>query len=129
MRTLIINGKNITSISTFYGEINRVFMQNEDWSIGESLDALNDLFYGGFGEIKGKENLKLIWENFEENKKTLGSETTKNFYEAKLKSPEIYNSSFVQEKLEALNQGTGKTYLEIILEIIAEHSNVHLIQK
>ena len=40
-------------------------MQNEDWDISTSLDAFNDLLYGGFGEIKGKESLLLIWKNFE----------------------------------------------------------------
>ena len=126
---LVIEGKNISNIKTFYQEINRVFMQNEDWKIGESLDALNDLFYGGFGEIKGKEKISLIWENFEENKKALGLEMTKNFYESKLKSPEIFNTVFIKEKIEALENGNGQTYFEIIAEIIAEHSNIKLIEK
>lgn len=129
MQELLIEGRNISDIKTFYKEINRVFMQNEDWKIGESLDALNDLFYGGFGEMKGKENTRLIWENFEENRKALGLEMTKKFYEEKLKSPEIFNIDFIKEKIEALENGNGPTYFEIILEIIAEHSNIKLIEK
>ena len=129
VKHLVIQGKNISNIKTFYQEINRVFMQQENWKIGESLDALNDLFYGGFGEIKGKENIRLIWENFEENKKALGLEMTKNFYESKLKSPEIFNTDFIKEKIEVLENGNGQTYFEIIAEIIAEHSNIKLIEK
>ena len=129
VKHLVIEGKNISNIKTFYQEINRVFMQQENWKIGESLDALNDLFYGGFGEINGKENISLIWENFEENKKALGLEMTKNFYESKLKSPEIFNTVFIKEKIEALENGNGQTYFEIIAEIIAEHSNIKLIEK
>ena len=129
VKHLVIQGKNISNIKTFYQEINRVFMQHENWKIGESLDALNDLFYGGFGEIKGKENIRLIWENFEENKKALGLEMTKIFYESKLKSPEIFNTDFIKEKIEALENGNGQTYFEIIVEIIAEHSNIKLIEK
>ena len=129
VKHLVIEGKNISNIKTFYQEINRVFMQQENWKIGESLDALNDLFYGGFGEIKGKENISLIWENFEENKKALGLEMTKNFYESKLKSPEIFNTDFIKEKIEALENGNGQTYFEIIVEIVAEHSNIKLIEK
>ena len=129
VKHLVIEGKNISNIKTFYQEINRVFMQQENWKIGESLDALNDLFYGGFGEIKGKENIRLIWENFEENKKALGLEMTKNFYESKLKSPEIFNTAFIKEKIEALENGNGQTYFEIIVEIVAEHSNIKLIEK
>lgn len=129
VKHLVIEGKNISNIKTFYQEINRVFMQHENWKIGESLDALNDLFYGGFGEIKGKENIRLIWENFEENKKALGLEMTKNFYESKLKSPEIFNTAFIKEKIEALENGNGQTYFEIIAEIVAKHSNIKLIEK
>lgn len=126
MKTILINGENIFDIETFYQEINRVFMHNETWEIGESLDAFNDLLYGGFGEIKGKESIELIWKNFEENKKALGLEVTLNFYKAKLKSPEIFNSKFIQEKIEDLHSGNGQTYFEIILEIIAEHPNIQL---
>lgn len=71
MKKIIIEGKNITDIETFYKEINRVFMQNENWKIAQSLDAFNDLLYGGFGEIKGKENIQLVWKNSEENKNRL----------------------------------------------------------
>ena len=126
MKKILINGENIFDIETFYQEINRVFMHNETWEIGESLDAFNDLLYGGFGEIKGKESIELIWKNFEENKKALGLEVTLNFYKAKLKSPEIFNSKFIQEKIEDLHSGNGQTYFEIILEIIAEHPNIQL---
>ena len=78
---------------------------------------------------KEKKFIRLIWENFEENKKALGLEMTKNFYESKLKSPEIFNTDFIKEKIEALENGNGQTYFEIIAEIIAEHSNIKLIEK
>ncbi|AZI33093.1 barstar family protein [Kaistella carnis] len=126
MKNIIIEGKHITDIETFYKEINRVFMQNEDWDISQSLDAFNDLLYGGFGEIKGNEPLQLIWKNFEENKKQLGFNATKTFYEGKLQAPETYNIDFVREKIKELESGKGRTYFEIILEIISDHSNINL---
>lgn len=129
MKEITIEGKEIRDIKTFYAEINRVCMPDEDWKLGESLDALNDLLYGGFGEIEGKENITLIWKNFEENRKILGLETTLQFYEAKLKSPQIFNTKFVQEKIDDLKKGNGQTYFEIILEIIGAHSNIKLIEK
>ncbi|UJF30418.1 barstar family protein [Kaistella sp. 97-N-M2] len=128
MKEFTIEGKKIRDIKTFYVEINRVFMPDEDWKLGESLDALNDLLYGGFGEIEGKENI-IIWKNFEENRKILGFETTLQFYEAKLKSPQIFNTNFIQEKIDDLKKGNGQTYFEIILEIIGAHSNIKLIEK
>lgn len=126
MKTITIEGKNIIDIATFYQEINRIFMSNENWKIGPSLDAFNDLLHGGFGEIKSKEPITLIWKNFEENRKTLGLKTTKKFYESKLIAPEIYNINFVKEKITALESGDGSTYFEIILEIISDHSNITL---
>ena len=126
-KTIIIDGNNIYDIPSFYDEINRVFMSKEDWKIGQSLDALSDMFYGGYGEITGNENISLIWKNFDRNKKDLGIESTKSYYQNKLKSPAIFNVDFVYKKLVELDAGTGKTYFDIILEIIGEHQNIKLI--
>lgn len=56
-KKIIIEGKNINNIETFYEEVNRVFMLHENWKIAQSLDAFNDMLYGSFGEIKGKEKI------------------------------------------------------------------------
>lgn len=127
--TITIDGNRIYDIPTFYREINRVFMAHEEWELGESLDALNDLFYGGFGRIKGKEEILLEWKNFEQNRQDLGLELTKAFYRNKLKSPSVFNIPFIKQKLDELEAGKGKTYFEIILEIIGEHPNIRLIPK
>ena len=126
-KTFTIDGNKIHDIPSFYKEINHIFMSNEDWKLGESLDALNDLFYGGIGEINGDEPINLIWKDFEQNKQVLGMELTKVYYQDKLASPNVFNTGFVKEKLAELENGTGQTYFEIILEIIGEHSNIKLI--
>jgi len=126
-KRVIINGSNIHDITSFYKEINHVFMSNEDWEIAPSLDALSDLFYGGFGQIKGSEKIQLVWTCFEQNKKDLGMEATKEFYQNKLKSRSHFNIDFAQRKLDELEKGIGQTYFEIILEIISEHPNIELI--
>lgn len=127
VKTIIINGKLIKDIPSFYDEINRVFMADMDWKLGTSLDALNDMLYGGYGEIKGNEPVHLIWENYEQNREDLGIEITRNYYQEKLKYPSTFNTKFVKQKLEELEDGTGQTYFEIILEIIGEHKNIKLI--
>ena len=124
-----INGCEVIDIPTFYKEINRVFMSNENWKIAESLDAFDDLLYGGFGAIKNNETVKIVWKNFEQNRKILGKELTKQFYLKKLEQPEVFNTEFVKKQLDELLQGIGKTYFEIILEIIANHPNIHLVEK
>ena len=127
IKTIIIDGNKIHDIPSFYKEINRVFMADIDWKLGQSLDAFNDMLYGGYGAIEGGEKIRLVWAGFEKNQKDLGLELTKTYYQEKLKSPEKFNSDFVQQKLAELEDGTGKTYFEIILEIIGEHKNIKLV--
>ena len=126
-KKICINGNNISDKKSLYQEINRVFMANEDWKIGESLDALNDLFYGGFGLIDGGEPIELTWTNFEQNKDLFGYDFTMEFYQEKLKQPKVFSTKIIQQNISALENGTGLTYFEMILEIIAEHKNITLI--
>ena len=127
MKKIIIEGKNINNIETFYEEVNRVFMLHENWKIAQSLDAFNDMLYGSFGEIKGKEKIQLIWKDMEQNQKSLGFQTTLEFYQNKLKSPEIFNHKFVLSKINEMHNDVGFTFFEIVLEIIANHDNIMLI--
>ena len=127
IKKIIIEGKNINNIETFYEEVNRVFMLHENWKIAQSLDAFNDMLYGSFGEIKGKEKIQLIWKDMEQNQKSLGFQTTLEFYQNKLKSPEIFNHKFVLSKINELHNDVGFTFFEIVLEIIANHDNIMLI--
>ena len=127
MKKIIIEGKNINNIETFYEEVNRVFMSQENWKIAQSLDAFSDMLYGSFGEIKGKEKIQLIWKDIEQNQKSLGFQTTLEFYQNKLKSPEIFNHKFVLSKINELYNDVGFTFFEIVLEIIANHENIILI--
>ncbi|WP_189654972.1 hypothetical protein [Paracoccus mutanolyticus] len=41
--------------------MNRVFMAAEDWQLGDSLDALNDMLYGGYGALHGAGSVRLRW--------------------------------------------------------------------
>ena len=102
-------------------------MAKEDWEIGESLDALNDLFYGGFGLIDGNEPIELTWKNFDHNKELFGYDFTMEFYQEKLKQPKVFSTKIIQQNIRELESGKGLTYLETILEIISEHKNITLI--
>lgn len=126
---LEIDGNNFQTIEGFYTELNRLTMADEDWKLGASLDAFHDFLYGAYGSLKGFELLEIIWLNSEKSKNDLGFETTLQYYQNKLEQPEKFNSEFVQKKIEELQAGTGKTYFEILLEIISEHSDVQLVLK
>ena len=42
-RLIEIDGSRVHGIPSLYAELNRVFMPDEPWTLGESLDALDDL--------------------------------------------------------------------------------------
>ena len=46
---------------------------------------------------------------------------------AKLAQPERFNSTHFQHALDALDAGSGQTYFDIVLEIIAAHPNITLV--
>lgn len=126
-KTIVIDGYRIHDIPTFYDEVNRSFMSGEDWKLGPSLDALDDMLYGGYGAIRGNEPVQIFWKNFEQNERDLGVEATRQHYRQKLNHPDIFNVSVIKRKLDELENGTGKTYFEIILEIISDHKNIELV--
>ena len=125
MPTLTLDGSRIHDIASFYDEVNRVFMAGVDWQLGHSLDALDDLLYGGYGARDGDAQATLVWTEFERSRDALGSETTRAWLQAKRDSGR-YDSTRMQRELEALEAGTGPTYFDIVLEIIASHPNITL---
>ncbi len=123
--TLTLNGAAITGIPSFYAELNRVFMADEDWRLGESLDALNDLLYGGYGALHGADTATIIWTDFEQSREALGLAATRAWLQAKIASPHFNTDLFTRE-LAALEAGAGQTYLDRILEVFVDHPNITL---
>lgn len=128
-KTLIIDGTAIRDIPSFYDEINRVFMAEEAWKLGASLDALNDMFHGDYGAIEGDEPVTLIWRGMERNRADLGIEATREFYRRKLERPEIFDVKRVARDLDALEAGAGPTFFDIVLQVLADHPNIALVAR
>lgn len=123
---LRIEGARIRDIPSLYAELNRVFMRGEDWTLGESLDALDDLLYGGFGVLDGDAPIDVVWADSRIASEALGKETTRAFYQAKLARPDVYSADSARAALEALDAGTGPTYFDVVMEIFASHKNIRL---
>ena len=102
-------------------------MSEEDWKLGNSLDALDDLLYGGFGAIKDAANVEIEWLKSDESKTALGYDVTKAYYLQKLEPGSPFNKDLFKEKLAALENGTGETYFDLIINVINDHANVKLI--
>lgn len=126
IRTLVIDGDNIHDITSFYDEINRVFMANETWKLGASLDALDDMLRGAYGAGSGSDPVLLIWRNMEKNRADLGVAATRTYYRKKLEHPEMFNAESARKSLDELDAGTGPTYFDIVLQIIADHPRITL---
>ncbi len=124
---LIIEGDQIHDIPSLYKEINRVFMKEESWELGNSLDAFDDLLYGGYGVLKDVQQVSIVWKNMEQSRAALGYEVTKAYYEEKLKPGSPFNHEFFRKKLLELEQGTGETYFDVLQTILANHTNLTLI--
>ncbi|MFC4256547.1 ribonuclease inhibitor [Altererythrobacter xixiisoli] len=124
--SIIIEGAHIRDIASFYVEINRVFMAGEDWQLGHSLDALDDMLYGGYGALQGDAPVVLIWRQMQRNRQDLGRDATRGWYQAKLDQPEGFNVQRIRADLDALERGEGPTFFDIVQQIIADHPNITL---
>lgn len=125
-RTLTLDGRRIRDLASFYAEINRVFMTGVDWPLGHSLDALDDMLYGGYGALDGDAPVTLVWTDFEKNRRDLGIDVTRAWLQDKLDTPGRYDKARIRRDVDALEAGDGLTFFDLVLEIIAAHPNITL---
>ncbi|KRG76357.1 ribonuclease inhibitor [Stenotrophomonas chelatiphaga] len=121
-----LQGSDIVDIPSLYAELNRVFMADEDWALGNSLDALDDLLYGGYGALQGQQAVTVVWQDMETSRAALGVAATTAWLQHKLDQPGTFNTAPLQAQLLALQQGHGQTYFDIVLEIFASHPDIRL---
>jgi hypothetical protein len=122
---IVIHGGHFSSLAGFYEEVSNVLMKDADWKVG-TLDGFDDVLYGGFGVIEGKEEIELIWKESEKSKQDLGFDATREFYNNKIRQGKPFNIELIQQKLDDLTEGKGQTLFEILVEIIQSHSNIAL---
>ncbi len=123
---LVLQGSAVSDIPSFYAEINRVFMAGEDWQLGHSLDALDDMLYGGYGVLAGHEGATLIWRDIEHSRNALGVDATRSWLQGKLAGSSVFNEATIAAQLKALGAGEGQTYFQIVMEIFAVHPRIYL---
>lgn len=127
MLTLTLSGSRIRDIPSFYDELNRVFMSGEEWSLGPSLDALDDLLHGGYGALHGHEQARVILTDHALASDALGIATTRQYLLEKLARPDTFSTAVFAQRLARLDAEGGPTYFETVLEIFAEHPGIDLI--
>lgn len=126
MREYRIDGADVTGIADLYAQFNRELMADEDWQLGPSLDALNDALHRVDSEIKRGRRVKFVWADHDNARAVLGLDETRRWLQDKLDRPEVFNTALIQEQFDALGDGTGKTYFELVLEVFADHPTIEL---
>jgi RNAse (barnase) inhibitor barstar len=114
---LEISGDNINSLEDFYDEFTKL-LSYKGW--GKNLDALDDLFAGGFG--LPEEAFVLKWHNSSKSKEKLGVEETLKWRQSHLDRDKGVATKETLGEIENLKQGKGKTLFELILEILKDNS-------
>ncbi|WP_431804885.1 barstar family protein [Microbacterium sp. bgisy203] len=125
--TFVLDGTRIQSIATFYDEVNRVLMSGEDWTLGPSLDALDDLLYGGFGALADVEHPVIVVRESARVRAALGATATREYYAEKLAHPETFHVERFTTALAELDAGNGQTYFDLVLDVFAGHPDVRLV--
>lgn len=107
--TYIIDGSEAHTWPDIVAGIN-AFIPDSAWQ-GSSLDALDDILYGGYGT---PEKFVVVWRDSDASRRTLGLEATQVFYK---------NAPNFQQLYEA---GHVKTLFETLVEIFKGHENIEL---
>lgn len=103
-------------------------MAAEDWQLDEHLDALHELLRGGIGAIQAGRPLIIRWDNIEASKEALGKEATIQYYLDKFNNtPHVFGTRWIDEQVDALEKGEGKTYFDLVQEIIDEYPHIKLL--
>ena len=126
MKQYRIDGGEVHSIADLYEQFNRELMAEQDWILGPTLDGLNDVLYRIDSEIRDGVPATFVWLDHAHSRDVLGFDETQRWLNNKLAQPGSFNQRGIQSDLDELQQGIGKTYFEIILEIFAEHPLIEL---
>lgn len=121
-----LDGRAVVDITSFYTQLNQLFMQQEAWQLGASLDALDDLLHAGHGALAGIDHATLLWQHSAASAEALGVETTAAWLRAKLAQPAVFNTENIQRQLQTLLEHGGPTYFERIVQVFSEHARVTL---
>lgn len=112
-----IDGENFYSLEGFYDEISRAVIPGVEW--GRNLNALNDLFRGGFGTPQG--GFQFRWKNSETSRERLGYPETIRQLEEQLERCHPSNRAFIEHDLQVAQMHRGPTVFDWLVELIQAH--------
>ncbi len=107
--TFVIDGNKVGTWPELVGSINAFIPQSE--CQGSSLDALDDILYGGYGT---PDKFIVVWRASEASRKALGYEATKAFYKQLPNFEQLYEAGHIT------------TLFDMVVEIFRGHDNIEL---
>ena len=84
MPEYLIRGVEVGGIADLYTAFNREFMRDEDWTMGTSLDALDDVLYKLDSQTRDGDPAIVIWQDHGRSRETLGTAATERWLLDKL---------------------------------------------
>lgn len=119
---LTVDGAAFDTLDGAAAEFTRALRFTTPWE--GSLDALNDLLYGGFGTPR--DGFVLVWRNAGLSRECLGVAATLAWLDARIAHGRPYDVALLTARREALLRGEGQTLFDTIVEIIGEHPEIDL---
>lgn len=124
MEVFCIDGAALASIDDLYEQLNDLLMAGEDWRMGASLDALDDVLYRFEGGPEPAATF--VWTDHEHSRHALGVAATREWLQGKLDRPGVFDDQRIRRQLTALAAGIGRTYFDLVVEVFTGHPGVRL---
>lgn len=126
--SFVINGENFSDYQGFTREFSLQVLSNK-YIWNGSLDALNDILRGGFGDIDEDDKLEITWKNSDKSIIELGYEETIKRLNEKYEKCHPTNKEFILQEIIHAKNNKGPTVFDWIVEIINEHENKNITLK
>lgn len=115
--TFVIDGNAFSTLDEFYDVITHSLIPGAPW--GRNLDALNDIFRGGFGTPEN--GFRIRWLHSRLSKERLGYPETIRQLQRQLKTCHPANVEQIHKQLVLAESQQGPTVYDWLLEIIGVH--------
>ncbi len=107
--TYVIDGNKASTWPQLVNSIN-AFIPQSEWQ-GNSLDALDDILYGGYGT---PDRFTIVWKASETSREALGYEATKAYYKHLPNFEQLYEAGHIT------------TLFDMVVGILRSHENIEL---
>ncbi|MFD4819009.1 hypothetical protein [Peribacillus butanolivorans] len=125
-KVFVLDGENFSDFNGLCNEFSNVVLSGK-YKWNGSLDAFNDILFGGFGDIEVEEEYTIFWRNSVKSKIDLGYGETITILNEMLKNCHPSNEEKVIKEIRDAKMNIGTTIFNWVEEIILDNKNITLI--